>query len=132
MVSSSTIDHVRNCLWSGSWLSIVVHSWQNDSPPIRFFALKRGEIRANNMATPEHYANHQALFLVWTDARKARNALIRLPLELTKTACKRSLVERGFRLPMAVLLRIGADAPTFRADFGSLLALITTSDDGWA
>jgi hypothetical protein len=52
--------------------------------------------------------------------------------ELTKTACKRSLVERVFRRPMAVLFMIGADAPTFRADFGSLLALITTSDDGWA
>jgi hypothetical protein len=32
-----------------------------------------------------------------------------LPLEFTKTARKRSLVERVFRLSMAVLLMIGAD-----------------------
>jgi hypothetical protein len=42
MLSSSTVDRLRNRLWSGSWRSIFVNSQQNDSPHIRFFVLKRG------------------------------------------------------------------------------------------
>jgi len=118
MLSSSTVDHLRNRLWSGSWRSICVNSRQNDSPHIRFFALKRGrksERSGNSRALRELSAH----VLVWTDARKARNVLICFPLKFTKTARKRSLVKRVFRLSMDVLLMIGADAPTFRADFGS-------------
>jgi hypothetical protein len=38
---------------------------------------------------------------------------------------------RVFRRSIAELLMIGADAPTFRADFGSPLALITRMGYGY-
>jgi hypothetical protein len=47
------------------------------------------------------------------------------PSEFPKTIRKHPLVERPDLLRMAVLLMIGADAPTSRADFGRTLALIT-------
>jgi hypothetical protein len=75
MLSSTTIDRLRNSLWSGSRHSTFVNSWQNGSSHIRFFSAKRGEMRATKLADREPLPEPLARFFVWTSDGFVRDAL---------------------------------------------------------
>src|SRR6266487_5075796 len=61
MLSCSTIDRLRNSLWSGSRLSTFVNSQQNGPSHIRLFELQRSEMRADELVDRELLLNLQSV-----------------------------------------------------------------------
>jgi hypothetical protein len=109
MVSSSTIDRLRNSLWSGSRRSILVNSQQHSSSHIRFFELQRSEMRASKTADPEHYANPQPVSLY---------GLVRVKLEMHAQLAAR-IYKNCAQTPACGAAFSGYEwsIPMFRAEF---------------
>ncbi len=103
----------ETAVFRGSRRSICVNSRQNSSSHVRVFELKRGEMRANELADGEHHANRRARFFLWTGDGFERDATRALTPEFTQTVHNTSLLERFFRLSMVGLLTLRAKCSLF-------------------
>src|SRR2546425_8063045 len=110
MLSSTTIDRLRNSLWSGSRRSIVVNSRHHGSSHIRFFLLKRGEMRANEMADPE--SRVKPILPIFSCRR------VRVKLEMRSQLTAR-IYKNGAQTPACGAAFSGYEwsIPMFRAEF---------------
>lgn len=107
-VSSTAIDHLRNHLWRDSRYARVVNSRQDSEFLVRSFVFRRGK-KSKRTGRSRALREPPARLLVWTGTGKARNALIHVPLLLTKTMHHHPHHEPVFMLPMVELLTLHAD-----------------------